>query len=159
MILFIKNRNMKTIIILFITLSIFSFSSCTQKNSTSDMSKAKEEILNAEKQFAELCQKEGIEKAFISYADDNAKILLGDKVLSGKSEINSHYSNPKFKTATLQWAPDFVDVSTSCDMGYTYGKYTYTSIDSLGNPKESKGIFHTIWKKQPSGDWKFVWDN
>jgi len=150
---------MKTIIILFIVVSIFSFSSCSQKNPTSDMTKAKEEIISTEKKFAELCQKEGIEKAFTFYADDNAKILSGDKVLNGKSEIKTHYGNPKFKTATLIWAPDFADVSTSCDMGYTYGKYTYSSIDSLGNKKESSGIFHTVWKKQPGGDWKFVWDN
>jgi len=43
-------------------------------------------------------------------------------------------------------------------MAYTYGKYTMTIIDSAGESKVSNGIFHTVWKKQKDGSWKFVWD-
>jgi ketosteroid isomerase-like protein len=30
--------------------------------------------------------------------------------------------------------------------------------DSVGNKKDFKGIFHTVWKKQKDGSWKYVWD-
>jgi ketosteroid isomerase-like protein len=149
----------KTLLCFVAIISMLVFNSCSRKNSQSEMTNAKEEILSAEKQFGELCKKEGIEKAFTTYADNDAKILLGDKVLNGKAEIQAHYSKPLYKTATLIWSPDFVDVSTSCDLGYTYGKFTFTNIDSSGNQKVSYGIFHTVWKKQSDGVWKFVWDN
>ena len=58
----------------------------------------------------------------------------------------------------LKWKPDFVDVAASGDLGYTYGHYTYSYIDSTGKAAEDKGIFHTVWKRQPDGNWRFVWD-
>ena len=60
--------------------------------------------------------------------------------------------------AKLEWIPDFVDVSASGDLGYTYGKYTITTIDSIGQTIKRGGIFQTIWKRQPDGRWRFVWD-
>lgn len=44
------------------------------------------------------------------------------------------------------------------DLGYTYGHYTYTTVDSTGKRIIYKGIFHSVWKKR-DGVWKFVWDN
>jgi len=51
-----------------------------------------------------------------------------------------------------------VDASETGDMGYTYGKYTWQSKDSSGKVDEAKGVFHTVWKKQKDGSWKYVWD-
>jgi ketosteroid isomerase-like protein len=78
-------------------------------------------------------------------------------VIRSSRGVRRHYSKPAFKTATLEWKPDFVDASTSGDMGYTYGHYVYTKVDEKGEKKEFKGIFHTVWKKI-NGQWKFVWD-
>lgn len=36
--------------------------------------------------------------------------------------------------------------------------YTYSVTDSTGETKSSSGIFHTVWKRQADGTWKFVWD-
>jgi ketosteroid isomerase-like protein len=119
---------------------------------------AKREILETEKAFAELCRKDGIAKAFSSYADKDARILVNDKVFCGVKEITAHYSDQKFKMATVVWSPDFVDASECGDMGYTFGCYTFTAIDSVGGRSDFKGVFHTVWKKV-DGKWKFVWDN
>jgi ketosteroid isomerase-like protein len=59
---------------------------------------------------------------------------------------------------SLKWTPDFIDVAASCDLGYTYGKYTFAVTDSTGKVNESRGYFHTVWKKQKDGNWRFVWD-
>jgi ketosteroid isomerase-like protein len=120
---------------------------------------AKNDIMQAEKEFAELCSKEGIRKAFTFFADDNAIILSNDTLIRGKEEIMRHYLNPKFDNASLVWKPEFVDAGSSGDLGYTYGHYIFSIPDSAGNVKEHRGIFHTVWKKQPDGKWKFVWDN
>lgn len=146
-------------VLLFFTVAV-SFSARTQDNRgvTDKAEQAKKEILAAEKSFADLCKREGMEKAFTSYADDNARILLNDKVLTGIADIAKHYSDPKYKKASLDWSPDFVDASACGDMGYTYGHYTFTVADTTGKKKDYKGIFHTVWTKR-AGVWKFVWDN
>jgi len=59
----------------------------------------------------------------------------------------------------LLWKPEFVELSKSGDLGYTYVEYVFLKKDSSGNTIESKGIFHTVWKKQSDGKWKFVWDS
>ena len=64
----------------------------------------------------------------------------------------------KDENVQLTWKADFVDVSASGDLGYTYGEYTYTYKDEAGNTLSEKGIFHTVWKRQKNGDWRFVWD-
>ncbi|MBL7111012.1 MAG: DUF4440 domain-containing protein [Bacteroidales bacterium] len=60
--------------------------------------------------------------------------------------------------ASLVWEPEFVDVEESGDLGYTYGSFVFTAKDSTGNDIESKGVFHTVWKRQADGEWRFVWD-
>jgi len=136
-------------------LFLFSFIADHQKD---DMERAKKEITDTEKDFAQLCKKEGIQTAFVTYAADDAVIHRDDKIVKGKEEIKAFYKNRSKNGSSLDWSPDFVDVSSSCDLGYTYGHYTFTSTDSIGHKKEYTGIFHTVWKKQKDGAWRFVWD-
>lgn len=116
------------------------------------------EIRQTEKEFAEMAEKEGIAAAFSYYFADSGVISYGDTILRGRSAVIGHYSHPKYKNARLTWAPEFVDASASGDLGYTYGRYTFTARDSAGTIHESNGIFHTVWKRQADGSWKFVWD-
>jgi ketosteroid isomerase-like protein len=117
----------------------------------------KAELFAVEKEFCVMAQSDGVEKAFLYFSADSAVILNRDKLLKGKESIRKQYQTFP-KNAKLEWAPDFADVSISGDLGYTYGKYTFTSTDSLGHTTQSSGIFHTVWKRQPDGKWKFVWD-
>lgn len=148
-----------TFYILTALIFIIMNASCSDNVTQADREKAKQDILQAEKDFAELCRKEGIRKAFTSFADDNAIIMSNDSLIRGKEEIMRHYLNPIFDDASLVWSPDFVDAGSSGDLGYTYGKYIFSIPDSAGNIKEQRGIFHTVWKRQSDGKWKFVWDN
>ena len=130
--------------------------SCGRDRDLSDV--ARREIISAEKEFAGLCAREGIEKAFTAYAAEEATILLGDSLLIGRVAIGLHYAKPKYQNVKLEWSPDFADAARSGDLGYTYGHYTYTATDSTGKKTVYKGVFHTVWKKL-DGKWKFVWDN
>ncbi|GET34187.1 hypothetical protein PbJCM13498_30500 [Prolixibacter bellariivorans] len=120
----------------------------------------KTEIRQTEQAFAEMAQKEGIPKAFLTYAAEDAVLLRNNQLIKGKQALRAFYSQqttPSEKVS-LTWKPDFVDVSKSGDLGYTYGTYQYTVTDSLGGTKTSEGIFHTVWKRQADGSWRFVWD-
>ncbi len=117
------------------------------------------EIYKAEDDFKNLSQTKGIAEAFYTFADENAVIKReNDTLIRGKESIKQYYSDPKFQKAFVTWKPDFVDVSKDGEMAYTYGKFTWTFTDSLGNKNNFKGLFHTVWKKQKDGSWKYVWD-
>ena len=131
---------------------------CHRPTKHGDVEKWKAEIVTAEKNFNDLAQKEGIQKAFQTYAAEDAVIKRGENIIKGNSAITEWYRKDKAGNETLSWKPDFVDVSDSGDLGYTYGSFTFTSVDSSGNKKESVGKFHTVWKRQADGSWKFVWD-
>ena len=120
---------------------------------------ARVEIAAAEKEFEKMAAEKGIAEAFWFYADSSAVIKRGkDSIIHGKDAIRNFYSADYYKTATVKWSPDFVGVSQGGDMGWTYGQYTWSAKDSTGKITVSNGIFHTVWKKQPGGSWKYVWD-
>jgi ketosteroid isomerase-like protein len=114
----------------------------------------------AEKAFNDMATAKGIQAAFVYFAADSAIIKRGnDSLVYGRAAISHFYSNAFYKQAAVTWAPNFTDASASGDLGYTIGKYEWVVKDSIGNIKEkSTGIFHTVWKKQADGSWKYVWD-
>ncbi len=138
-------------------LLVTAFAISCQSERKPEIEKWKAEIADAERAFSDMAVKEGIAKAFLTFSAEDVAMLRNNKLVNGKAELKAFYEEGSPK-GTLTWSPDFVDVSTSGDMGYTYGKYVYTSTDSLGNFQSSEGIFHTVWKRQPDGSWKFVWD-
>ncbi|TFH26086.1 MAG: nuclear transport factor 2 family protein [Bacteroidia bacterium] len=127
-------------------------------NSQEDsVEKWKNEIVETEKEFAAMAQKEGIPKAFMAFAAEDVVVMRDNTLVIGKEGLRESFQGSP-ENVSLSWKPDFVDVAASGDLGYTYGKYIYTLTDSLGNENVAEGIFHTVWKRQADGSWKFVWD-
>lgn len=127
-------------------------------NSNKKIEKWKTEIKNVEQAFNDMAQKEGLVKAFEFYAADEGVIKRNKKIVKGKGAIAKWYKDDVRPNETLTWTPTFIDVSKSGDMAYTYGDFVFTYPDTLGNMKSNSGIFHTVWKRQTDGNWKFVWD-
>ena len=148
---------MKNLILVLLLCPLF-FISCNDSSDEREVEKWKTEILEAEKDFNDLAQKEGITKAFQAFAAPDGVIKRGNEIIKGNQAIAQWYAKNSGSNETLSWKPDFVDVSTSGDLGYTYGSFKFTSLDSLGNKEEATGKFHTVWKRQADGTWKFVWD-
>lgn len=134
--------------------------SCTMQNKQVGKEIWKSEIMETESAFAEMALKEGIPKAFLAFAAEDAVLMRNDRLIIGKDAIQNSFAdqNPGAGQGSLSWKPDFVEVSSSGDLGYTYGKYVYTIADSLGDTQKTEGIFHTVWKRQDDGKWRFVWD-
>lgn len=142
-------------IVIFISF-IFFLSSCSQ---STDKEQTKKEIFDTEKAFEKMAADSGIAKAFYFYADEEAIIKReNDTLISGKTNIGKYYNKTDDKNTKVNWTPDFVDVSESGDLAYTYGKYTWQIKDTQGKITKYQGIFHTVWKKQSDGTWKYVWD-
>ena len=150
---------MKRLTLLILIGGLYLFS-CSHVSKNASIEKWKSEIMEAEMNFAKMAKEESIYKAFSTFAAEEAIINRNNTLISGKTAIIEHYNKPEFINGdvSLSWKPDFIDVSLSGDLAYTYGRYVYTYRDSTGNTIESEGIFHTIWKKQPDGNWRYVWD-
>lgn len=150
---------MRTILLFII---ITSFAACAgniNKTSADKRQQAIKEIEAAERDFQKMSEEKGIMEAFSYYAADDAVIKReNDSLVKGKNGIRNYYAAPFYKQASVTWSPDFTDASEQGDMGYTYGKYLWRAKDSSGKVTEFKGVFHTVWKRQPDGAWKFVWD-
>ncbi|MEQ9301714.1 MAG: nuclear transport factor 2 family protein [Cyclobacteriaceae bacterium] len=129
--------------------------SCSQQV---DIEELKNDVEATEVAFAKMAAERGLGEAFEYYAAPDGVINRRRTVIQGKSAIRQYYDDQPDDGAALDWSPSFVDVAASGELAYTYGPYTFTYTDSLGNPVESKGIFHTVWRLQPDGTWRFVWD-
>ena len=92
---------------------------CNPAKHEDSIKKWKNEILNTEKEFEASALTEGIPTAFLTYAADNAVLQRNDTLIIGKESIRIHYQDWP-ANVTLTWNPDFVDVSSSGDLGYTY---------------------------------------
>jgi len=148
---------MKKLLIIIMLLSLL-ISSCSENEKDDQVKKWKQEIENTELEFADMASKEGLQKAFLSYAADDAVLNRNNTILKGKEAIKDYFENQTLSDVKLVWAPDFIEVSRSGDLGYTYGKFNFSAIDTTGNKIEAQGIFHSVWKRQADGNWRFVWD-
>lgn len=138
---------------------LISTTSCQTVIDKPDREKWLHEIAATEQAFADLAALEGIEKAFVTYAAADVVLLRNKQLIRGKEGLSRYFAeHAADDQSKLSWKPDFIDVSASGDLGYTYGKYVYTSIDSAGISTSTEGVFHTIWKRQADGQWRFVWD-
>jgi ketosteroid isomerase-like protein len=148
---------MKNTIKLFIFLSLLS--SCSQKPETKNLTYIKLEIIKTEKDFEKLVAEKGPAEGFYQFADSNAVIKREhDTLIVGKNNIKNYYLNQKLQKPTVTWSPDAVTVSDAGDMASSYGKYKWIIKDASGKEQISKGVFHTVWKKQKDGSWKYIWD-
>ena len=123
-----------------------------------EMGKIEQEILEIERAFARLAKGEGVKAAFVAFASEEAVLNRENKLIKGKQEIEEYFSKQAWENISLDWAPDFVSVAASGDLGYTYGKYILEDENDSNQMKKFEGFYHTVWKREPNGEWRYVWD-
>src|SRR5690349_10118112 len=114
---------------------------CVSSEHQNPATDSKQEIADAEKKFETMAAEKGVAEAFWYFADSNAVIKRGnDSLIFGKQAIRNFYSADHFKTASVRWTPDYIDVSGN--MAYTYGKYIWQTKGADGLVQEHTGVFH-----------------
>lgn len=147
---------MKNLILLIALMA--TIGSHSQNTTRKSETKLQAEVRKAEADFNKMASEKGIAEAFHAFADENAIIKRErDTLIKGKENIKQYYLK-QGTNATVTWSPDFIEVSTDGTLAYTYGKYVWTEKDKAGKTAAATGIFHTVWKRQKDGSWKFVWD-
>jgi ketosteroid isomerase-like protein len=92
------------------------------------------------------------------YADDAVEVPNGAPLIEGKVNIAKGMGFLDDKNNQLIWTPVGADISSSGDLGYTYGNYEFHAKDKDGRPVIEYGKYTSIWKKQADGSWKVVLD-
>jgi ketosteroid isomerase-like protein len=113
---------------------------------------ARAALLTADREFSKASADQGAREAFLSYAAKDVRLFRNDHFpFVGKMAAADALAP---LTAEWTWKPMFADVSSSGDLGYSYGIYELK--DKNGAVSES-GNYARVWKKV-IGTWKLVVD-
>jgi uncharacterized protein (TIGR02246 family) len=99
-------------------------------------------------------------QAFLAFwAEDAAIFPPGEPVVTGKEKILAEWAPILTDPGvSLTWSPQTVEVSSSGDLGYTYGTSLWTGKGADGQPARRNSKYVTIWRKEPDGKWRVVVD-
>lgn len=117
-------------------------------------------MMSADIAFNEMAQKQGVAEAFAAFAAPDARMFRGEeKIVSGPAEIRELMAAQYDHGGTLTWAPKEAVASADGTMGFTHGRWTYTTPPAAdGKTQALQGSYVSIWSKQPDGAYKFALD-
>jgi len=140
--------------ILFICIAVFFISSCKNKKKPEvDNTELKVEILETDRAFSAQSQSKGLRNAFMDFIDNDAVLLRPNSLPLAGGQAMDLIIRSNDSLSVLTWEPKKVEISSSGDLGYTYGVYSRKPGDE---DTVYFGTYVTIWKRQPGGKWKFV---
>ncbi|MGB3861305.1 MAG: nuclear transport factor 2 family protein [Candidatus Aminicenantaceae bacterium] len=123
-----------------------------------DLKKEKKKLLETDRLFSQASKEKGFAGAFALFLSEEARVFQNNfPPIVGRDAIMKFMAENA--TGTITWEPYFVEMSASADLGYTLGKYQSTVSSDSGKKTVSYGHYVTIWKKQPDGSWKVVFDS
>lgn len=105
-------------------------------------------VVAAERAFAADAAERGWVAAFRSYAAPDAITLSPDPV-------NAHEQFAQIAgdgETTLDWRPAYAGISSGGDFGFTTGPFLFRGREGIA------GHYFTVWRRQPDGGWKWIFD-
>lgn len=124
---------------------------------TMDVERERSALLEADIAFAEATAERGADGWVSYFAEEGVMFRPGGAVVgrdSIRAMVTAWFADDAF---ALTWEPTHAEVSTSGDLGFTYGRYRSTGSDSEGNEVIGMGSYVTIWRKQ-DGRWLVALD-
>ena len=106
-------------------------------------------IVAAERAFAADAPVLGLTASFNKWAVPDAVMIGGGQVQTVRDVFPPDVPRPADE-ALLEWWPNFAGISRSGDLGFTTGGVAING--------QRTGHYFTIWKKQPDGSWRWVYD-
>ena len=110
-------------------------------------------MVQAEKNFANTSLVGSTKEAFVKFIDTAGIVFEKGTPVNG-FEL---YTKSERRPGILTWEPEYAEISSSNDFGYTSGPWKYYA-NSLKDDPLSKGHFVTVWHLNNNGEWKFLID-
>lgn len=118
-----------------------------------DLAAARAALVEAERAFSRLSQREGLRAAFLAYLAEDA-VLFRPGPVPGREFIAARPSPP----VELTWWPVYAEVAASGDLGYTTGPYVLRETGKGPGGETQLGYYLTVWRRQADAAWKVVAD-
>lgn len=134
------------------------FKPISQPAASASTKASAETLKQLEVEFMNAAANKGSEGYMSYYADDAVEVPNGAPAIHGKLEIAKTMGFLDDKNNRLTWTPVGADISSSGDLGYTYGNYEFHAKDKEGKPVVEYGKYTSIWKLRKDGSWKVVLD-
>ena len=113
-------------------------------------------LMEVDKTFSEMSEQEGYKAAYMEFTDSNVVLLrpyhmpiVGADAIDYLIQINDH-------EYTINWQPQRAVVSSTADLGFTYGVY---ALHPHQEDTTYYGTYVNVWKKQANGKWKLALDS
>lgn len=143
---------MKTMVFI---LGILIVTGCQKMNDTENMAR---QLLEADREFARTSLEIGAAKAFNQFLADSAlQLPAGSIPLEGRETIYQAMLEGDDQII-LDWTPQKAVVSSSGDLGYTWGSYTLTVRNPEGSSEKRFGKYLNVWQNSGSEGWKVLVD-
>jgi ketosteroid isomerase-like protein len=117
-----------------------------------------EEVRQAELGFAAAVAADDVE-GFAGFIAEDAVFVSGSAATRGRAAIVESWRaffGPE--RARIEWHPELVELSGDGELGLTRGPWTLRGKDREGREIERSGVFNSVWRRQPDGGWKIVFD-
>lgn len=112
----------------------------------------KKQVADTERAFA-ATMKARDHAAFVSFLADEAVFFSGPTPLHGKQAVADFWKKLyEKKEAPFSWEPDEGEVLAS-------GKLAWSAGPVYGPDGKLIARFHSVWRLEPSGKWKIIFDH
>lgn len=110
-------------------------------------------MVQAEKNFASTALVASTKEAFVKFIDTAGIVFEKGNPVNG-FEL---YTKSERRPGILTWKPEYAEISSTNDFGYTTGPWKYYA-NTLKDDPLAKGHFITVWHLNNNGEWKFLID-
>jgi hypothetical protein len=110
-------------------------------------------MVQAEKNFAKTSLVASTKEAFVKFIDTAGIVFEKGNPVNG-FEL---YTKSERRPGILTWEPEYAEISSSNDFGYTTGPWKYYA-NTLKDDPLAEGHFITVWHLNKDGEWKFLID-
>lgn len=111
------------------------------------------ELIEADRRFAASVKRSGLGAWITAFAPSGRMIADGQSYIGPEGIRRAMLPVFADTTFSITWDPNYAEVATSGDLGYTVGRYEQTSRAD-GEPIVNSGTYLTVWRRQEDGSWK-----
>ena len=114
---------------------------------------ALQSLIDAERNFAQTSVDKNTRDAFVANMDENSLVFQRGEPLNGLTTWSAYEPDNNY----LFWWPEYADIASSGDFGYTTGPAEFGG--ERNDPKPVGGMYYSsVWKKNSAGEWKIAAD-
>jgi ketosteroid isomerase-like protein len=117
-----------------------------------------EQVRAAEIAFAKSVL-DGKPEVFASFLDPETVFVSGATVTRGKAAVLDSWKGFfEPQRPYFEWHPEVVELTADGTLGLSRGPWVLRAKDKEGKEVERKGVFNSVWRLQPDGSWKVIFD-